>query len=196
MGSDVVHNTLEVRLRVPPSLNVPVAVSCKVVAWAMLGFAGVIAIEDKFAAFTVSEAPPLTAPSVAEMFVVPILSPVASPLTVIEATLVADDFQVTTSVTSCMLPSEKVPMAANCCAMPSGMLGVAGVTAIEVMTAEVTVRVVDPETAPETAVMVVVPAVTAFARPWVGVLVLTLATAGFEELHVALAVRFCVLPSL
>jgi hypothetical protein len=76
------------------------------------------------------------------------------------------------------------------------MLGVAGVTVIEVMTAEVTVRVVDPETAPETAVMVVVPAVTAFARPWVGVLVLTLATAGFEELHVALAVRFCVLPSL
>jgi hypothetical protein len=146
-------------------LKVPVAVSCSVVPWAMLPFAGVIAIDERFAAFTVKGALPLTAPNVAEMLVVPIFRPVARPLTVIEATLVLDDFQVTTSVTSWVLPSEKVPAAVNCCAMPSGMLALAGVTTIEVMTADVTVRVVDPETVPELAVIVVLPPASAFASP-------------------------------
>jgi hypothetical protein len=156
----------------------------------MLPFAGVIAIEERFAALIVKGALPLTAPNVAEMFVVPIFSPVARPLTVIEATLVLDDFQVTTSVTACVLPSEKVPAAVNCCAMPSGMLALAGVTTIELMTADVTVRVVDPEIVPELAVIVVPPPASAFANPWVGTLELTVATAGFEEVQVALPVRF------
>jgi hypothetical protein len=162
----------------------------------MLAFAGVIAIEARFAALTISGALPLTAPSVAEMFEVPMLSPVARPLTVIEAMLVMDDFQVTTPVTSCTLPSEKVPVAVNCCAIPRGMLAFAGDTAIEVTTAEVTVRVVDPETAPRVAEIVVLPAASAFASPWVGMLVLIVTAAVLEEFQVTLPVRFCVLASL
>jgi len=99
------------------------------------------------------------------MLVVPILSPVARPLTVIEAIPIADDFQVTTPVTSCTLPSEKVPVAVNCCAIPRGILGFAGDTAIEVMTAEVTVRVVDPEIVPEVAEIVLLPGANAFDNP-------------------------------
>jgi hypothetical protein len=167
-----------------------------VVPWAMLAFAGVIASEERFAALTVKAALPLTVPDVAEIFVVPILTPVAKPLTVIEAMAVMDDFQVTTSVTSCKLPSEKLPMALNCCVRPNGMLGVAGVTAIAVIVAEVTVRVVDPKIVPELAEIVVFPAATAFASPWVGTLALMVAAAVLEELHVTLPVRFWMLPSL
>jgi hypothetical protein len=162
----------------------------------MLPLEGVIAIEERFAAFTVNGALLLTDPNVAEMLVVPILSAVAKPLTVMEAMLVMDDFQVTTPVTSCVLPSEKVPVAVNCCAMPSGMLALRGATTIDVMTAEVTVRVVDPEIVPEVADIVVLPAATDFANPCVGMLVLIVAVAGFEELQVTVPVRFWVLPSL
>jgi hypothetical protein len=162
----------------------------------MLPFPGVIAIVERFAAFTVKGALPLTVPRVAEIFVLPMFNPVASPLTVIEAMLVTDDLQVTTPVTSCTLLSEKVPVAVNCCAIPSGMLGFAGVTAIDVMTAEVTVRVVDPEIEPRVAEMVVLPAATAVASPWVGPLVTIVAAAAFDEFQVTLPVRFCVVVSL
>jgi len=66
----------------------------------MLPLEGVIAIEERLAAFTSKGALPITGPSVAEMFVLPTLSPVARPLTVIEAMLVTDDFQVTAPVMS------------------------------------------------------------------------------------------------
>ncbi len=170
--------------------------SWTVVPCAILPLAGEIAIEARFAAFTVNGALPLTVPRVAEMFVVPILRPVARPLTVIEAMLVTDDFQVTTPVTFCTLPSEKFPVAVNCCAIPRGMLGLAGVTAIEVTTAEVTLRVVDPEIAPRVAEMLVLPAASAFASPCVGMLALIVAAAVFEEFQVTLPVRFCVVESL
>ena len=194
--SDEDHVTCDVRFRVPPLLKVPVALSCVVVPCAMLPLAGVIVIEARFAAFTVSAAFPLTVPIVADMVVAPIFNPVASPLTVIDATPVLDDFHVTTPVTSCTLPSEKVPVAVNCCEIPSGMFGFAGVTAIELITAAVTVKVVDPETVPEVAVIVLLPAASVFASPCVGMVVLIVATAVFDELHVALPVRFCVVPSL
>src|ERR1700690_2710682 len=194
--SDDVQTACRVRLRVPPSLKVPVAVSCTVVPCAMVPFAGVIASDARFAAFTVKGALPLTVPSVAEMLEVPIFNPVASPLTVIDATPVADDFHVTTPVTSCTLPSEKVPAALYCCEMPSGMLAFTGETLIEVTTAEVTVSAVDPETVPEVAVMVLLPAASVFASPCVGRVVLIVATTVFDELQVVLPVRFCVVPSL
>jgi hypothetical protein len=162
----------------------------------MLPFPGVIASDERFAALTIKGALPLTAPSVAEMVVVPMFNPVASPLTVIEAMLVTDDLQVTTPVTSCTLLSEKVPVAVNCCAIPSGMLPFPGVTAIEVRTAEVTVRVVDPEIAPSVAEMVVLPVATALASPWVGPLVTIVAAAVFDEFQITLPVRFCVVVSL
>ena len=58
--------------------------------------------------------------------------------------------------------------------------------------AAVTVRVVDPLIVPELAPMVVVPTLLPVARPPVE----SVATAGDEELHVTVLVRFCVLPSV
>ena len=162
----------------------------------MLPFPSVIASDERFAAFTIKGALPLTVPTVAEIFVLPMFNPLASPLTVIEAMLVTDDLQVTTPVTSCTLLSEKVPVAVNCCAIPSGMLAFAGVTAIEVMTAEVTVKVADPEVAPSVAEMIVLPAASALASPWVGPLVTIVAAAVLEEFQVTFPVRFCVVVSL
>src|SRR5208282_4375088 len=55
-----------------------------------------------------------------------------------------------------------------------------------------TVKVVDPLIAPEAAAIAVCPGVRALASPPV----LIVATAAVDELHIAVLVRFCVLPSL
>ncbi len=64
-----------------------------------------------------------------------------------------------------VVPSVKVPVAVNCWVVPSGMEGIAGVTAIDARAAAVTVSVVEPETEPEMAVMVVVPVAALLAKP-------------------------------
>ena len=56
----------------------------------------------------------------------------------------------------------------------------------------VTVKVVDPETAPLVAEIVVVPSFTAVARP----VALIVAVAVLDDAHVAVFVRFCVVPSV
>jgi hypothetical protein len=72
------------------------------------------------------------------------------------------------------------------------MEGFAGVTVIEDNTAAVTVKLVEPVTEPEAAWMVVLPTPTPLAEPEL----LTTAIPGFEELQVALSVKFRVVPSL
>ena len=79
-----------------------------------------------------------------------------------------------------------VPVALNCCVSPGPIDGLAGVTAIEVKVAAVTVNVVDPVTDPEVALMVVVPAATLEARPEL----LMLATLVAEEFQVTELVMF------
>ena len=91
-----------------------------------------------------------------------------------------------------MLPSLKVPVAANCCVTPSGSVGIAGVTAIETSVAAVTVTVVEPLIDPEVAVTVALPIVTLLATPRL----FTVATLEFALAHAAVAVRSRVLPSL
>jgi hypothetical protein len=59
----------------------------------------------------------------------------------------------------------------------------------------VTVKVVDPLIAPNAASIVVVPPPMAVAKPCELEALLIVATLGAEELHVAVLVRFCVLPS-
>jgi hypothetical protein len=66
------------------------------------------------------------------------------------------------------------------------------VTEIEVNTAAVTVRVADPETEPEVAVIVAVPCATLVAKP----LLLIMAIEVAEEVHVAVLVSACVVPLL
>ena len=75
------------------------------------------------------------------------------------------------------------------------MLGFAGLMAMERSAAGVTVRVVDAETPPTEAVIVVVPTATAVARPFVPAALLIVATAVADEPQVADCVRSCVLLS-
>ena len=84
-------------------------------------------------------------------------------------------------------------MAVNCWVRPAATEGVLGVTEIEVNTAAVTVSVVEPLIEPDLAVMVALPCATPVARP---VVLVTVAIEVFEEVQVALLVRFCVVPLL
>ena len=68
-----------------------------------------------------------------------------------------------------------------------------GVTEIDASTAAVTVNVAEPLIVPEVAMIVALPGVTLVASP---VWVLTVATEVFDEVQVAVVVRFCVVPLL
>src|SRR5262245_21917324 len=134
----------------------PMAMNCSVWPWVRLGLVGLTMIIVRVAGVTVRVAGPLvTLPSVAVMFVVPVATPVASPVLEIVATAVLDDAQVTWLVTSRLEPSENVPMAANCWVWPLATLGLAGVTAMDTKDEELTVSPVEPVTLPFVAVMVV-----------------------------------------
>ena len=80
-------------------------------------------------------------------------------------------------------------MAVNCREVPLAMEGAAGVTAMDTRVAEVTVKVVEPETLPRVALMVVLPALTPVARPSLLAALEMLATAGAEEAQVTVVVR-------
>ena len=77
-------------------------------------------------------------------------------------------------------------MAVSCSVNPMGMLGFAGPTTMDTRVAEVTVRFVVPDIDPRLAVIVVVPAATGVARPYV---VPTVATAESEDFQVTDVVR-------
>ena len=77
--SDEAQVTEDVRFCVDPSEKVPVAINCWVVSTAMLGFAGVTAIETKTALVTIKVVLPDTAPKVALMLVLPGATEVAKP---------------------------------------------------------------------------------------------------------------------
>ena len=165
---------------VVPSENVPVAVNCCVPPTDRLGLAGITVMEDRATALTVRVVLPEIVPEVAVMVAVPAATDVARPLLLTVAIEVLDEPQVTDAVISWVVPSEYVPVAVNCWVTPLGMVGSAGVTAMEDRFAEVTVRVVLPEIVPEVAVMVAVPAAMAVARP----LLLTVDTDVSDELQV------------
>ena len=80
----------------------------------------------------------------------------------------------------------------NCCVLPTPSEAFAGVAAIDTSSGAVTVSVVEPCTAPEAAVIVVLPT----ARPVAIPPAFIVATAGTEELQVTEEVKFWVLPSL
>jgi hypothetical protein len=75
---------------------------------------------------------------------------------------------------------------------PAATDGEAGVTAIDVSTAAVTVSVAEPLIVPDVAVMVAVPLATLVAKPPV----LAVAIPVAEEVQVAVLVRFEVVPLL
>ena len=156
------------------------------------GFAGVMASDTRSGCPTLTVADPLIDPEAAVMVALPMPLPVLSPVLTILATLVADELQLTLLVRSCVPPSLYVPIAVNCWFVPFAIEAVAGVTDNDVSTGAVTVNVAEPLIDPELAVIVVAPRVAPVASP----LPLTVAVVVDEEVHVAVLVRFCVVPLL
>ncbi len=181
------------------SEKVPVALNCSVVLRAMPGLAGVTVMDASVAELTVRILVPDMLPDAAVIVAVPAATGVICPLepaalpTV--ATVVADELQVTDAVMSCVLLSEKIPVAVNCSVVPRATRGLVGVTAMDLSVAELTIRVVEPEMLPEVAVMVAVPAATDVACPLEPAALLIVATDAADELQVTDVVMSCVLLS-
>lgn len=179
-----------------PSVKVPVAVNCCVVPRAMEEPDGLTAIETKAAGTMVMVVLPLTEPEVALMEADPVATLVASPcepvLLLMVTTEICDELQLTVAVRFCVLPSVNVPVAVNCCVVPRGVLGSAGVTAMDTSVAGVTVKVLDPDTLPKVAVTVVLPTLVPLATPEV----LIVAMPALPVLQATEFVMLSVLPSL
>jgi hypothetical protein len=121
-----------VRSLVLESLYVPVALNCCVPPMAIVGVAGVTAIECSVGAGTVIVAWPCTPPlDVAMMFALPAATAVASPEAETIAVDVLSEVHVTVAVRSLVLESLYVPVALNCCVPPMATVGADGVTAID-----------------------------------------------------------------
>jgi len=172
------------------SLKVPVAVNLMDVPLEILGLAGFTVIETSVAVLTVSGVEPLTDPKVALMVVLPVATLVARPCALMLAAAEFDDVQITVVVMSCVLLSLKVPVAVNCLVVPTAMVELAGVTAIETRVAAVTVRDAVPLTDPEVALMVAVPVPVLLANP-----VESMLATDVEDEDQVREVNNCVLPS-
>lgn len=187
-GSDELHVATEVRSWVELSEKVPVALNCWVMPLTTVGSLGVMSRETREAPVTVIEVVPMTLPEEAVIVVVPAESEKADPFEAASLLIVAiegaEELQVTEAVISCVELSVKVPIAVNCCAVPTASIGFLGVTSMETSDIAVTVSEVDPETLPKVAVTVVVPADREYARPLVAVSLLMVATDSSERLHV------------
>jgi hypothetical protein len=130
-------------------------------------------------------------PDVAVTVVEPVSMDAARPELFTVAICVDAALHATEAVTFCVLPSVNVPVAVNCWPAPSGMEGFDGATASEASTAAVTVRLVEPLTEPEVAVIVRVPFPLPVARPEL----LMVARLEEDELHVTEEVMLPVVPS-
>src|SRR5512144_1193948 len=192
-GSDELHVACVVKSWTVLSVKTPVAVNCWLLPTAILGFVGVIPIDTSVADVTVRVVLPETVPEVAVIRVEPAAADVARPLEpavlLTAATAGSAELQVTDAVRSCLVLSEKIPVAVNCLVVPIAILGLAGVTSIDTSVADVTVRVVLPVTVPDVAVIRVEPAATDVVWPLEPDVLLTAATAGSDELQVTEVVR-------
>jgi hypothetical protein len=176
-----------------PSEYCPVATNCWFWPIVTEGFAGVTEIDCSAGGVTVTvkAVEPLTELNAALTVVVPTVNPAASPAETL-ATPGLDEFQVAALVRSWVLLSLYVPVAVNCCVLPTSTDGLPGLTAMPVSTAAVTVRIVELLTDPSNAVIVLWPGTNPVAIP----LELIEATEDVREPQVTEVVRFCVLPSL
>ena len=163
--ADDLQVTAEVRSRALPSLNVPVAMNCWVVPRAIELFAGVMAIDWSTAGSTVNDAGgEVIDPVEAMMFVAPVPVLVARAVALIVATDGAVDVQVTRPVTFWVEPPVKVPVAANCCVAPTGIVALAGLIASDTrvtVTGTIATTVAEPdfvESCIDVAVIAAVPA--------------------------------------
>ena len=177
----------------------------------MLGVVGVTSRDTSVAGVTVRVVDPAMLPDAAVIVVDPAATAAADPLLMV-ATPVLDELHVTEAVKSCVVLSENVPVAVNCCVVPLATEGLVGVTAMDTSVAGVTVIVVDPDVLPDEAVIVALPAdlpvtcpallivcdfVTSEVRTPAVVLVVlsTIATVVSDEAQLTEAVMSCVVLS-
>jgi hypothetical protein len=179
VGVDELHRTDCVMSCVELSLNVPVALNCFVASSGIEEFGGVMARETSLAVLTVTEVLAETVPDTTLTVEVPGTNAVPRPLASNSSTLVElDDHNA--DVSTCVLPSSKLPTAVNCCRVPEAMVTSVGVSVIVCKCAATTVITEESVNVPTVAVMVVVPAASVVANP----LPSMVATVVFEELHV------------
>jgi hypothetical protein len=160
----------------------------------MLGLVGVTVIDTSVAAVTVNIVDPDMLPDIAMIVAEPAAAPVANPFEPAALLIVAaavSELHVAAAVKSCVVLSEKVPVALNCWVVPLAMLGFVGVTARDTSIAGFTVSVVDPAMLPDAAEIVVDPAATDAANPEA----LNDAAPVLDEFQVTAVVRFCVVLS-
>lgn len=148
-----------------PSLKVPLAVNLSVVPFSIRGLAGLTVIAVKCAVETVSPVEPLTEPRAALIVALPAAMLDAKPWPLMDAAEALEEVQSTLALMSCAVESLKLPVAVYCLVVPTAMVELAGVTAIESRVAPVTVSDAVPLTEPDAAVMVVVPAAMPVANP-------------------------------
>ena len=145
------------------------AVNCLVVPSALFGLVGVIAKDTSVAGVTVRVVDPEVLPDEAVIVVAPAATEVARPMEpevlLIVAMGEAEDAHVTEEVRSCVVLSEKVPVATNCCFVFLTMPGLTGVMDIDLSVAGVTVTMVDPNMFPHFAVIFALPTPVAFVLP-------------------------------
>lgn len=153
---------------------------------------GVMASDTRVPVPTARGTVPVTPVADAEMVTDPLFFPWAIPEDRIEATLGLDDFQARPARLVPTLPSLKVPVATNLIDVCLAILGFTGLMLMATKWAVDTVRPVEPLIEPKVAVTVVLPFAILVASPWP----LTVATAGFEELHTTDAEISSVLLSL
>ena len=84
-------------------MNVPVAINCRAVAMAIDGLAGVIAMDVKAGALTVTPELAPADPEEAAIVDTPGLFPVTSPVVLTAATEGLDELHCTEAVTSCIV---------------------------------------------------------------------------------------------
>ena len=136
------------------------------------------------AGVTVTVSEPTIELLVAVMVATPLAMPSTTPIALTVAIASFDDSQTAVFVTSCLLPSLNVPVAASWMLLPTRSDGSAGVSSIEARSGAVTVNVVAALALPEDALISAWPGPTPFASPEL----LMLATSWFEDVHVANAV--------
>lgn len=162
--------------------------NCKAVVNGIEPLAGSTRIETK-AGLTVSGVESLSEPAATEIVVVPLATAVAKPWLPPELLILATAglllVHVAVVVRSCLLPSVKLPLAANCSVFATVIEGCRGVSAIETNVGAVTVNVIEPLTEPELAVIVVIPCLAVLASPWP----LMVATPVLEEFQLTDVVR-------
>src|ERR1700704_1891500 len=143
-ASLLVHVTDRVKSRTLLSVNVPLAVYCFVLPTpTQLVPAGETVSDVSAGAVTLSVADPEIDPTLAVIVADPGLNVLATPAFEIVATAKFDDDQFTEEST-CVLWSEKVPVAVYDCGSPCATVADAGETLIETSTGASTVRTVEP----------------------------------------------------